>query len=247
VEVAFSRKVFWRNTWSRQLAEEWPSAAPPRPAMAKAEYSVKVSGVGRGIGSNDVRKVLEDAGYRDITDVYMPPGREFGFVRFSNEEEAQRAVDQQGLVVRGKELGLEMAVSDKKLGKGKSGKGSSSFGPDTSYVPMMPSRHREPESAASSRKGGPGGEHSIWVGNLPKRASSSGLRELFNQQGVDNMTDVYAPPGRGFGFVRFASMQEVEDAMDRCEGLRYGDNELERRNAAKTSVDRITRILSYLQ
>lgn len=205
----------------------WPNTALPRHlAMAKAEYSVKVSGVGRGVGSNDVRRVFEDKGYRDITDVYMPPGKEFGFVRFSNEDEANRAVEQQGIVVRGMELGLELAVSDKKFGKGKSGKGSSGFGQD--MLPSMPSRHREPEreSAASSKKGG-SGEHSIWVGNLPKRATSSGLKELFNQKGIENMTDVYAPPGRGFGFVRFATREEVDDAMTLCEDLRYGDNELE--------------------
>jgi len=199
--------------------------------MAKAaEFSVKVSGVGRGVGSNDVRRVFEDSGYRDITDVYMPPGKEFGFVRFSNEDEAIKAVDQQGIVVRGVELRLEMSSSEKKPGKGKGGgKVSGAFGPDTS--PRMPSRHREAESSsASSKKGnskGNSGEHSIWVGNLPKRASSSGLKELFNERGVDNMTDVYAPPGRGFGFVRFATQEEVEEAMTQCEGLQYGDSELE--------------------
>mmetsp|Transcript_72037 Transcript_72037/g.114208 ORF Transcript_72037/g.114208 Transcript_72037/m.114208 type:complete len:700 (-) Transcript_72037:38-2137(-) len=75
--------------------------------MAKREFAVKVSGIGRGVKDSDIRRFFDDAGYRDIFDVYVPPGMGFGFVKFSDEDEATRAVAQQTITVRGSELALE--------------------------------------------------------------------------------------------------------------------------------------------
>merc|ERR1719265_3052272 len=71
-------------------------------------------------------------------------------------------------------------------------------------------------------------EHSVWVGSLPSSVTSEELGEAFRSRGVDTMTDVYIPKGaKGFAFVRFASRREVENAVDQCRGLMFGDTEVE--------------------
>lgn len=46
--------------------------------------------------------------------MYLPARKDFGFVRFSSEEEAHGAADMQGLAIHGMELSLELAVGSKK-------------------------------------------------------------------------------------------------------------------------------------
>merc|ERR1719401_1423452 len=73
------------------------------------------------------------------------------------------------------------------------------------------------------------GEYSIWVGNLPEDVSAQELREVFEHRGVTNMSDVYIPKKfNGFGFVRFTSPHQVDDAPELCHGgLQLGGVDLE--------------------
>lgn len=222
----------------------------------EVEFSVKVSGISGGVRSNEVRSIVEQAGYTTITDVYFPDGKPFGFVRFASDEEANDFVSHEILEIRGQHLGLELSTGGKKqshelaardgplFGKGGCGKaagygkgGAASFdswGGKGGYGPAFdasPSKgSKTPFFSGAASKGSAKQsltEHSVHVGNLPVEATSEDLRQLFISCGVETMTDVYIPAGRGFGFVRFASFDEVHAALEMCEGLAFGDSLLE--------------------
>jgi RNA recognition motif-containing protein len=211
--------------------------------MAQAEYSVKVSGVSGRVKSDQVRRFFEDSGYNAITDVYLPPGKEFGFVRFASAEEAYSAADMQTFRLNGIEMGLEIAVSKKEKGRpGNSGShGHGVHGPSFNVSSMASSRSPPRQSRRQSVQAAPpaskrsSSEFSIWIGNLPGDANTTELRYILQQHGVENMSDVYIPPGKNFGFARFLSIEEVEDAMAKCEGMTYEDNALELQSSGKKS------------
>lgn len=192
---------------------------------------MKVTGITPGISSDEVRRVFEDFGLTTITDVYLPSGKGFGFVRFSSEDDAVAAASMESISVNDTELTLELALGKRRDSASK-GKGdgkvsipfpaSRSSGGGGLHGPSFDVRQLSSGQKPSSR-----GEHSIWVGNLPSACTKDELEQIFRSSGVDTMTDVYIPPGKGFGFVRFMSMGEVDQALEQCEGLRCGDNELE--------------------
>jgi len=194
------------------------------------QHSVLVSGVPPGTAVDDLRNLFEREGFTNITDVYLPAGKQFGFVRFNNLVDAENAaqLDRQ-LMLFGTTLNLEVSYGNKKrpadlarekgtmsplMGKGgKGGKGGMLWGP-------------EPESLRPAKKER-AGEFSIWVGNLPSHATADELRAAFQSCGVETMTDVYLPPGKAFGFVRFATAEDADEAMARVPGLELHGIELE--------------------
>jgi len=94
--------------------------------------------------------------------------------------------------------------------------------------------------------GGKGGgkEPSIKVGNLPDGTGSSELSSAFKEQGVDFMTDCYIPAGKKFGFVRFASESDLQEAMGRRYSLRGLELELEAATGSKRSPDAMMSVMA---
>eukprot|EP00411_Alexandrium_monilatum_P058817 CAMPEP_0175498844 /NCGR_PEP_ID=MMETSP0096-20121207/5520_1 /TAXON_ID=311494 /ORGANISM="Alexandrium monilatum, Strain CCMP3105" /LENGTH=225 /DNA_ID=CAMNT_0016800877 /DNA_START=31 /DNA_END=706 /DNA_ORIENTATION=+ len=218
-----------------------------------SEYSVKVNKVPQGTTPDELRAVFEAAGFiHGHHDVYLPEKFakfEFGFVRFGNIDEAQRAADAYGLSVRGTLLSCELAVNDKRrvgasapaaagraapAGRGGSGGLSGAFGAPAGSVRGALEAPRPPEEAGAQDDA----EHSVWVGSLPPGATTDQLRAAFASRGVDSMTDVYLPPGRDYGFVRFRGFAEADRAMQACSRLEVGGSpvELKLSTTAKRSV-----------
>lgn len=170
------------------------------------EFSVKVNHVPQGTRTDDLRGVFESMGYSTITDVYLPEKflrQGFGFVRFSDQDEAQRATSD-NLFMGNTPLVCEAALTEKRKGADKQ-----------SDAPMRGASAWPPAPQATTT----GGEHSVWIGNLPNGVSSDQLRQAVEGCGIDSMTDVYVPDHKGFGFARFSTYEEATRALEACEGL----------------------------
>lgn len=66
----------------------------------------------------------------------------------------------------------------------------------------------------------------LFVGNIPFQAKEDQLREWFTQSGVtvesvDLIRDRFSGELRGFGFVELEPAQEVERAIQACNGQRF--------------------------
>jgi len=206
-----------------------------------SEISIMVGGLAEGTTVDELREAFVNEGVGGLTDAYIPTGRNFGFIRFAHMGEAQNAMLLQGLVVCGKSVSLEMAEGDKRsaqvqarapqhvavssgdvyaAGKGgykdswPDGKGFGKAG-YSSWVKGGCSGEGNIGLSVGSR-----GEVSVKIGNLPDGATSDDVREAFAAHGVDSMTDCYIPPGKKFGFLRFASIAEGEFALTRAVVLR---------------------------
>lgn len=174
----------------------------------EGEYSVKIDGIPEGTRTEELRELFSFS-FSTITDVYLPAIRGktgFGFVRFSVQEDALDAAALPDLEIRGNPLICELTIKEKRAG----GRGPSG-GHDS---------HSRGDPPAKVAKGGGGGEHSIWFGNLPAGVVAEDLDVAVRRVGVDTMTDVYIPPSKDFGFVRFASHEEAATAAKRCQGLK---------------------------
>merc|ERR1719401_3230179 len=95
-------------------------ATPVASDLSPDTPSIKVSSVPDGTSSDELHQAMITAGCRGgITDVYIPKGnRGFGFVRFTSMREAEMA-SQLNVRVNGSPVQLEIAVSERKPGKGK--------------------------------------------------------------------------------------------------------------------------------
>merc|ERR1712039_477715 len=91
------------------------SPTASKPSINNGVASLKVSNVPRGATSDELHSAMLEAGcIGDITDVYIPKGdRGFGFVRFSDYNEAEVAAQLQ-VFLRGAAVGLELATEQPK-------------------------------------------------------------------------------------------------------------------------------------
>merc|ERR1740121_1576986 len=117
---------------------------------------------------------------------------------------------------------MKIANSKKKSGGG-GGWGAWDGGWGGGWGPMMgwggPWGGKWGPYGGGKGKGGKGGgatkwngEFSIWVGALPQGTSSEELKEAVTSVGVNTFSDVYAPQGRNFGFIRFATQEDATAA-----------------------------------
>lgn len=195
------------------------------------EVSVKVGNLEKGTASHEVRQAFIDAGLDTMTDVYVPGGKSFGFLRFAKLSDAQAAMQCAGMLINGSPITCELAEGDKRsseeMAYGSSGKGG--FGKGVSSFNQGRGVNFHTDGNAFSN------EVSIRVGNLPHDISPDELCEAFAAQGVDSMTDCYIPQGRRFGFLRFQSAAEGKLALTRKVRLRGLQLELEPAMGSKRS------------
>jgi RNA recognition motif-containing protein len=215
-----------------------PMMATGKGKDRSSEISVKVSNLPPGISSEDLREAFIENGIDTMTDVYIPLGKSYGFLRFLRMSEAQTALELSGCQFGDSEITCELAEGKQK----------------SSQEIVMEKRrggppivhHRNQDAFDMSFAGSDRGEVSLKVGNLPPDVSHEDLCEAFAEQGIDSMTDVYIPQGRRFGFLRFASAAEGKYAMQRRVSIRGHTLELEfamskKRNSEEMAGDDIPR------
>ncbi|CAK0863228.1 unnamed protein product [Prorocentrum cordatum] len=193
-----------------------------------AEISIWVGNLPQGTTTDQLRAEFVAKGVKTMSDVFKFPEKNFGFVRFTSDEEAQAALVQAaGITINGEAVEMKIANSKKKSGGDGWGAWGGGWG-GGGWGPMMGWGAWDPWSMWGGKggwgpygggKGGKGGgntkwngEYSIWVGGLPEGTTSEELKEAVTTVGVTTMADVYAPPGKNFGFIRFGTQEEAEAA-----------------------------------
>ncbi|GAM86674.1 hypothetical protein ANO11243_046920 [Dothideomycetidae sp. 11243] len=149
----------------------------------------------------------EIVGVRIITRPEDGKSKGFGYVEFSSEEDATKALDaKQGALVDGREINVD-------FGKPR---------PDRSY-------NNEQVSARAQKFGdrAPNApSNTLFVGNVSFNATQDMLSEAFAEYGSVNSirlpTDQETGTMKGFGYVEFGSIEEAQGAKDALNGADIG-------------------------
>ncbi|KAJ3071864.1 hypothetical protein HK102_006355 [Quaeritorhiza haematococci] len=139
-----------------------------------------------------------------VTDPMTGMSRGYGFVRFSDEGEQQRAMgEMQGQYCGSRPMRISMATP-----KNKAGGGSSSAPPAQhgyySQAPQAYNQFTDPNNTT------------VFVGGLNSGVHEDELRSYFQPFG--EITYVKIPPGKGCGFVQYVHRQSAEMAIQQMNG-----------------------------
>ncbi len=159
-----------------------------------------------------------------MTDPVTGASRCYGFVRFSNEQEQQRAItEMQGFYCGSRPMRISIATPKN---QSKNAQVASllhqhaqvavhhntnpTIQSEPSYYPSQMSRYPDPNNTT------------IFVGGLSSNVSEEELRILFSAFG--EITYVKIPAGKGCGFVQFVTRQSAETAISRMHGYPIGNS-----------------------
>ncbi|KAG2647001.1 hypothetical protein PVAP13_2KG539300 [Panicum virgatum] len=169
------------------------SPKPAATASAFLPFSAQLAGLFEQAGSVEMVEVVYDR--------MTGRSRGFGFVTMSTADEAGAAVEQfNGYTFQGRPL----------------------------RVNSGPPPPRDDSAPRAPRGGGGGGSfadsaNKVYVGNLAWGVDNSTLENLFNEQGqvVDAKViyDRESGRSRGFGFVTYRTMEEVNNAISNLDGI----------------------------
>jgi RNA recognition motif-containing protein len=162
-----------------------------------------------------------------MTDPLSGMSRGYGFVRFSDESDQQRAlVEMQGVYCGNRPMRISTATP-----KNKGGPGGMNH--------MMGGQQQQQHMGYPPQMGGPpmapyyGGPQpmnqftdpnntTVFVGGLSGYVTEDELRSFF--QGFGEITYVKIPPGKGCGFVQFVQRHAAEMAINQMQGYPIGNS-----------------------
>ena len=158
-----------------------------------------------------------------MTDPITGLSRGYGFVRFTSEEEQQRALtEMQGVYCGNRPMRISTATPKNKAGPGGPGgmgmhpgapMGMYSMGaPPMGYygTPQPMNQFTDPNNTT------------VFVGGLSGYVTEDELRSFF--QGFGEITYVKIPPGKGCGFVQFVQRHAAEMAINQMQGYPIGNS-----------------------
>ncbi|OAA32101.1 mRNA binding post-transcriptional regulator [Moelleriella libera RCEF 2490] len=169
-----------------------------------------------------------------MTDAMSGQSRGYGFVRFSDENDQQRAlVEMQGVYCGNRPMRISTATPKNRGNHGFGGHGHHGGGPMMGGVPQQ-----QPMWGAAAMQGGfPYGGYNpatqmnqftdpnnttVFVGGLSGYVTEDELRSFF--QGFGEITYVKIPPGKGCGFVQFVHRHAAEMAINQMQGYPIGNS-----------------------
>ncbi|KAJ3282479.1 hypothetical protein HK104_010873 [Borealophlyctis nickersoniae] len=149
-----------------------------------------------------------------VTDPHTGQARGYGFVRFYDEAEAQRAIhEMQGVMCGSRAMRISIATPKNRVGgapmqtpmQGQGGYygGQGQGGQPSDYDPF-----NDPHNTT------------VFVGGITAPITDEDLRNFFAHYGEIVYTKV--PPGKGCGFVQFAHRQSAEMAINQMHGSYLG-------------------------
>jgi RNA recognition motif-containing protein len=158
-----------------------------------------------------------------MTDPISGMSRGYGFVRFSDENDQQRALtEMQGVYCGNRPMRISTATPKNKgpaMGPGAMGMP----GPAGMYPPAMGGPHMgfygapQPMNQFTDPN-----NTTVFVGGLSGYVTEDELRSFF--QGFGEITYVKIPPGKGCGFVQFVQRHAAEMAINQMQGYPIGNS-----------------------
>ncbi|KAL8988369.1 MAG: hypothetical protein Q9177_002547 [Variospora cf. flavescens] len=163
-----------------------------------------------------------------MTDPISGMSRGYGFVRFSDEQDQQRALSEmQGVYCGNRPMRISTATPKNKTGggvpggmggvpgggQGQMGGGMYAMGnPPMGYYgqPQPMNQFTDPNNTT------------VFVGGLSGYVTEDELRSFF--QGFGEITYVKIPPGKGCGFVQFVQRHAAEMAINQMQGYPIGNS-----------------------
>ena len=158
-----------------------------------------------------------------MTDPISGMSRGYGFVRFSEESDQQRALtEMQGVYCGNRPMRISTATPKNKAG---GGMGQGGMGMNQGQVGMYPmgappmgyygapqpmNQFTDPNNTT------------VFVGGLSGYVTEDELRSFF--AGFGEITYVKIPPGKGCGFVQFVQRHAAEMAINQMQGYPIGNS-----------------------
>ncbi|KAF5670887.1 polyadenylate-binding protein [Fusarium heterosporum] len=169
-----------------------------------------------------------------MTDAMSGQSRGYGFVRFSDENDQQRAlVEMQGVYCGNRPMRISTATPKNRGNHGFPGQGPQHGGPMMGGMPQQQMWN----GGGMQGFGGYGGgfnpatqmnqftdpnNTTVFVGGLSGYVTEDELRSFF--QGFGEITYVKIPPGKGCGFVQFVHRHAAEMAINQMQGYPIGNS-----------------------
>ncbi len=168
-----------------------------------------------------------------MTDPLSGMSRGYGFVRFSDEQDQRRALEEmQGVYCGNRPMRISTATPKNKGGPG--GMNPMMGGP-MGYPPQMNQQMGQPQMGGQppmpAYYGGQPqpmnqftdpNNTTVFVGGLSGYVTEDELRSFF--QGFGEITYVKIPPGKGCGFVQFVQRHAAEMAINQMQGYPIGNS-----------------------
>ncbi|KAI9732072.1 MAG: hypothetical protein M1818_007667 [Claussenomyces sp. TS43310] len=164
-----------------------------------------------------------------MTDPISGMSRGYGFVRFSDEGDQQRALtEMQGVYCGNRPMRISTATPKNKSGGGApGGMGGMPGGVPGSMPPGMYSMGAPPPmgyygAPQPMNQFTDPNNTTVFVGGLSGYVTEDELRSFF--QGFGEITYVKIPPGKGCGFVQFVQRHAAEMAINQMQGYPIGNS-----------------------
>lgn len=193
------------------------------------EFSIFVGDLGPEVNEYVLHSVFQNRfpsckSAKIMTDPITGMSRGYGFVRFSDEADQQRALtEMQGVYCGNRPMRISTATPKNKGGAGPAPgpMGMPGAGPMGMYPMGAPPMGYYGAPQPMNQFTDPNNT-TVFVGGLSGYVTEDELRSFF--QGFGEITYVKIPPGKGCGFVQFVQRHAAEMAINQMQGYPIGNS-----------------------
>ncbi|XP_057856481.1 polyadenylate-binding protein RBP47B' isoform X1 [Cryptomeria japonica] len=203
-----TEQVFRMNWASFGIGERRPEVGP--------EHSIFVGDLAPDVTDYMLQETFRThytsvRGAKVVTDPSTGRSKGYGFVKFSDESERNRAMtEMNGMYCSIRPMRISAATPKKPVGFQQPYSAKASYQTPTYNAPPAHGFQSENDSNNTT----------IFVGGLDPNVSDEELRQIFGQFG--ELVYVKIPQGKGCGFVQFGNRASAEEALQRMHGTIIG-------------------------
>ena len=234
-------KLNWASGGGLADRRQVSSAPPPSSANINSnndrgpEHSIFVGDLGPEVNEYVLVSLFQNRfpsckSAKIMTDPISGMSRGYGFVRFSDEGDQQRALSEmQGVYCGNRPMRISTATPKNKPGGGGMGgmPGGGPGGPQMGGMGGFPPQMGQPQmgfynTPQPMNQFTDPNNTTVFVGGLSGYVTEDELRSFF--QGFGEITYVKIPPGKGCGFVQFVQRHAAEMAINQMQGYPIGNS-----------------------